>query len=144
MHLKDRMRAFPKSARLRQSQEFRSTLNRGMKTVCPHMVLFASPRKDDSGTRLGLVVSKKVGESVTRNRVKRQLREAYRHLRTDIDQEAALKNLDLVVVARGTAADASSDEMAGALRHCLKRLCRQLEAPAASPPESQGTHARPR
>lgn len=121
------MRAFPKSARLRQSQEFRSTLNQGVKTVCPHVVLFASPRTDENGTRLGLVVSKKVGNSVTRNRVKRYLREAYRHLRPDIDQEAVLKNLDLVVVARGSAAEADANEIAGALRHCLKRLCRQLE-----------------
>jgi len=47
------------------------------------------------GNRLGITVSKKVGNSVTRNRVKRLIRESYRQLEADL-----IKGKDIVVVAR--------------------------------------------
>lgn len=122
------MHAFPKSARVRQSSDFRRIMDGGTKTVCPSVVLFAKPRaQDGSGPRVGLVVSKKVAkEAVARNRVKRHLREAFRHVRPALAEEPAFKDVDLVVVARAQAAEQNGPEIAGALRHCLKRLGRQL------------------
>src|SRR5690349_12456342 len=105
------MHAFPKSVRLRQSADFRRTLDAGVKTVCPLVVLFLRPRTADEAVdaatlRLGVIASRKVGNAVVRNRVKRHLREAYRQLRPEIDGVATLANADLVVVARAGAADA--------------------------------------
>jgi ribonuclease P protein component len=93
------------------------------------MVLFAQPRGEGQ-VRLGLIVSRKVGESVVRNRVKRRLREAFRHLRPQLDSLATLKGMDVVVVARHTLAKANGPETALALENCLKRLSRQVAAKA--------------
>ena len=126
------MHAFPKSVRLRSNRDIRCTLDQGLKAVGPLMVVFLKPRLDaqpeGSGSRLGVVASRKVGNAVVRNRVKRQLREAYRHLRPELLTLDALKDGDVVVVARAAAADASSACRAEALQLGLRRLKRQLDA----------------
>ena len=129
------MHALPKSFRLRHSQDFRRTMDDGLKAVCPLVVLFARPRQAapgadapvDDGPRLGLVVSRKVGNAVVRNRVKRQLRESYRHVRPALAAEPALRGMDLVALARNDAAAADTARLDAALKHCLGRLVRQLE-----------------
>jgi ribonuclease P protein component len=118
---------FPKTVRLRTKHDFRRTMDGGRKTVCPRMVLIGRERADDelaAGLRLGLVVSRKVGNSVERNRVKRHLRESFRHLRAELEQAGTQPSLDLVVIARPGAADCDSREMSQALQACYRRFQR--------------------
>ncbi|MCX6104957.1 MAG: ribonuclease P protein component [Proteobacteria bacterium] len=128
------MNAFPKSVRLHHQIDFRRTFDDGRKVVSESVVLYLRQRSEpeaaplDCGGRVGLVVSRKVGNAVVRNRVKRYLREAYRLLRPELAQFASLWSTDLIVVARASAAQASSAEMADALQLGLRRLKRQLEA----------------
>jgi ribonuclease P protein component len=68
---------------------------------------------------LGLIVSKKVGNAVVRNKVKRQLREAFRLQRPDL---ALTTHGDLVVIARPDAARATLAELERSLAACLRRL----------------------
>ena len=49
--------------------------------------------------RLGVTVSRKVGNAVVRNRVKRRIREWFRH-----DGQALVAGRDVVVIARSAAA----------------------------------------
>ncbi len=56
--------------------------------------------------RLGLSVSKRVGNSVVRNRVRRRLKEIFRSLVADLPSD-----LDLVISARPAAAEASFEEL---------------------------------
>ncbi|QBF47526.1 ribonuclease P protein component [Janibacter limosus] len=73
--------------------------------------------RGDSSPRVGLVVSKAVGNAVTRTRVKRRLRAQAAPILGSLPA-----GTDLVVRANPTAADATSDELGAALRHCLRHL----------------------
>ena len=67
------------------------------------LVLYA--RKNGSRTnRVGVTVSKKLGGAVTRNRVRRRLREVYR-----LNEALFQPGWDIVVVARSRCIDASFD-----------------------------------
>ena len=80
-------------------------------------------------SRFGLVVGKRVGKAVMRNRVKRLLRESVR-LRFD----AIKPGWDIVLIARGPAAEASFWVVGGALDSLLKRadLMAAIPAPDSS------------
>lgn len=120
---------FPKSVRLSQPLEFRSALDKGVKAVCGDMIIFCQ-EPATSGTHtpaLGLIVSKKVGPSVTRNKVKRHLRESFRLLRPALTGVEAFKSKNIVIIARPALAARTQVEVAASLRYCLKRLERQQE-----------------
>lgn len=67
-------------------------------------------------TRVGLVVSAKVGNSVVRHRVSRRLREQIRPLITEVSS-----GTDIVVRAFPTAATATSAELRSSLQSALRR-----------------------
>ena len=61
----------PQRLRLRKRAEFVAVLRRGRKVIRPTLVLYALSSEQ---ARFGVVVGKRVGPAVTRNRVKRRLR----------------------------------------------------------------------
>lgn len=62
-----------------------------------HLILLVAPG-GKGASRLGITVSRRLGGAVTRNLIKRRLREAYR-----LHRERFREGFDLVVVARGSA-----------------------------------------
>jgi ribonuclease P protein component len=86
--------SFPPRLRLRTRREYREHRGRSRTFRTPHFIVaWATGTQPDS--RLGMAVSKKVGNSPKRSRVKRVLREWFRHHRHDL-----LAPLDLVLIAR--------------------------------------------
>ena len=67
---------------------------------------------DTDRNRLGISVSKKVGNSVIRHHVTRLIRESYR-----LQEDMFNSGLDIVVIARNTAKDISYNEVESALLH---------------------------
>ncbi len=115
------MSRFVKERRLCKRREFKTVMESGKKHVSSCLVSLASPNSNQA--RLGLVVSKRVGNAVVRNKVKRRLREIFRARCEN------LPNLDLVMIARHESAQASFDTIARDFDYCLRNVQRKVEAP---------------
>jgi ribonuclease P protein component len=68
---------FSKRRRVRRSAEFKQAFGVGDRFHGRFLTLVVAPNTSGT-TRLGLVVSRKVGDAVTRNRAKRLIREVFR------------------------------------------------------------------
>lgn len=71
--------------------------------------------------RVGIVVSSKVGNAVTRNRVRRRLREALRVIAREDSRWPADRGVDLLVITRPDAAGASYAQLKDSLQRALAR-----------------------
>jgi ribonuclease P protein component len=72
----------------------------------------------ETGQRLGVTVSRRVGNAVVRNRVKRGIREWFRRHRGELEE-----HLEVVVIARGATAELSAMEIANELNGLLVTEC---------------------
>jgi ribonuclease P protein component len=70
--------SFPKSVRILRSADFRRVYDDGFRIAGPYFAAFCLRRADQQGTAIGLTLPRALGNSVTRNRVKRRIREAVR------------------------------------------------------------------
>jgi ribonuclease P protein component len=105
-----KLAGLPKDNRLRRKQEFAQVFAQAKKRHGPHL-LFLTRENGSGHSRLGLTVSRKVGNAVARNRVKRLLREAFRRVKQDLHP-----SLDLVVIARKGATDLNYETVLKAMR----------------------------
>jgi len=90
---------FPKTARLRKRAEFVNLSRRGVKLQSANFLVVVWAKRQQEN-RLGITVSGKVGNAVTRNRIKRSIREYFRRHRADLPMESDI----LVIARRGAAA----------------------------------------
>ncbi len=84
---------FPKATRIRRRREFSSLGRHGDKRRTKSFVFVLGERS--SASRLGITVSRKVGGAVTRNLLKRRIREAFR-----IHPARASFGRDVIVIAK--------------------------------------------
>lgn len=115
-----RRQLFPRSARLRARRQFLSVQARGVRAHGRLLVAIAAAGAP-GGPRLGVTASKKVGNSVARNRAKRLIREAFRRLRFELPPW-----LDLVVVARGAIVGAAASAVVEDLKTAAQRALADL------------------
>jgi ribonuclease P protein component len=104
---------FPKSARLRKRPEFLKLSRAGHKHQSANFVVISRPN-DRAETRLGITVSGKVGNSVVRNRIKRQVREFFRRHRYEI-----VPACDILIIARTGAAELPAKGVVAELQRSL-------------------------
>jgi ribonuclease P protein component len=104
---------FRRSDRLLRSSEFSKVGRGGHRVANPAFVMIVSARSggpDEPPQRIGITVSRKVGDAVVRNRVKRRVREWFRASRRKLRS-----GIDLVVIGRSSAAGLSGREVSGTL-----------------------------
>src|SRR5689334_14889059 len=99
-----------RDARLRRNEDFQAVHRHGRSWANALLVLRALPNGRPR-TRFGFSISKRVGKAVVRNHIKRRLREAARGL-------GVRDGWDIVLIARGPAAEATYTE----LRHAIRVL----------------------
>lgn len=126
---------FPRTARVRVRAEYGRVFDQGRRVQ--HAFFALHYAADDQPARLGLAVSRKVDtRAVARNRIKRVLRDRFRHLRAQLAPGA------YVVVARPPAARAGNPELRAAFELLLQRAhalppatpTGTMPAPDAPPP----------
>lgn len=115
--------------RLKRRAEFLRVAAKGAKAPMPGMVLQCLPRDDQSPAQLGFTVTKKVGNSVVRNRTRRKLREAARLLLRDRALAGEpIQGMDLVLIGRDGTRRRSLPALMDDLDRAIKRASRAVAA----------------
>ena len=102
------MRRFPS---IKRNSDFQIVYKKG-KSYANRLLVMYVYRTEGEETRIGISVSKKVGNSVVRHRVTRLIRESFR-----LNREQTDSGLDIIVVARAAAADSDYKKIESAYRH---------------------------
>ena len=98
--------------RLKKNRAFQYVYRRGQSVACRNLVMLLAPGKE---LKVGFSVSKKTGNAVTRNRIKRRLRECFRPYLGDVKPGL------YVIVARSSAAEAAFEDLKKDVRYLLKK-----------------------
>ena len=86
---------FNETIGLKKDSDFRNVYKRGKSFANKHLVMYILENKLES-SRVGISVSKKVGNAINRNKIRRRIKESYR-LRID---ENVRSGYDIVFIAR--------------------------------------------
>ena len=98
--------------RLKKNRAFQYVYRKGHSVACRNLVMLLAPGRE---LKIGFSVSKKTGNAVTRNRIKRRLRECFRPCLGDV------KTGLYVIVARPSAAEAAFGELKRDVSYLLKK-----------------------
>ena len=102
------------SESLKKNSDFQKVYRQGKSYANRYLVMYVLENHTE-GNRLGISVSKKVGNSVIRHHLTRLIRESYR-----LHEDMFNSGLDMVVIARVSAKDRGMREIESALLHLGK------------------------
>jgi ribonuclease P protein component len=119
---------FSRSARLSRSSEFRLVKASGKSWTGKYLVLAILMRDTEEPTRIGIIATKRLGNAVSRNQVRRRIREIFR-----LNQHRIKKGFWVVTIARLSAAKAAFDEL-------QRDWLRLVERASILAPGSHGSH----
>ncbi|MBO1267956.1 ribonuclease P protein component [Arthrobacter cavernae] len=124
------------SNRLRTSTDFSTTVRSGVRNGRRNLVLYTAPIGAAEPSRIGFIVSKAVGNAVTRNLVKRRLREA-----GAMSLHEHGTGLAVVVRALPAAATASWEQLLSDYNAALAVTTKRLHGsvPRNTAPDNHGT-----
>ncbi|MBQ8327900.1 MAG: ribonuclease P protein component [Lachnospiraceae bacterium] len=102
------------SESLKDYRDFKNVYSNGKSFANRYLIMYVLENNQELN-RLGISVSKKVGNSVVRHRITRLVRESYR-----LHENIFNSGLDIVVVARNSASEVNYAEIESALLHLSK------------------------
>jgi ribonuclease P protein component len=120
---------FSRSSRLRRASEFRLVKASGKSWTGKHLVLAILTREINVAPRIGIIATKRVGNAVSRNRIRRRIREIFR-----LNQHRIQRGYWLVTIARFSSATATFDEL-------QRDWLRLVERASILAPGSHGSHS---
>lgn len=104
----------PKSQRIHTDADFKRLRSRGKKWLSPSFIALQLPSKTPQ-SRLGIIVSSKIGKATVRKRASRVLRAAFR------DNLPQVHNLDIVLIARPYVTRKTSKDVASEIAFMLRK-----------------------
>jgi ribonuclease P protein component len=99
------------SESLKKNKDFQTVYRKGNSNANKYLVMYLLENNLNKN-RLGISVSKKVGNSIVRHRLARLIRESYR-----LNEDKFSCGYDIVVIARATAKDKNYWDIESALMH---------------------------
>ena len=128
----EKREGLPPQRRVLRSGDFPRIERQGQRAAGSLLVVLARIRRDGRPGRVGFTVSKKVGNAVVRNRVRRRLRDIVRRRKQWLDAR------DVIVIVTPEAATASSPMLATQLASLLERLgpARERKTSDEPPPKT--------
>lgn len=100
---------------LKKPQDFRHCYRKGKSKADFFFVVYVLKNNQETN-RLGISISKKVGNSVVRHRVKRLVKESYR-----LQEHFVKRGHDIVFIARGPAKDVDFSQVNHSLENLFKK-----------------------
>lgn len=110
-----------KAYRVKKEAEFQKVFHHGKSTANRQFVVYVLTKENQPHFRVGISVGKKVGNAVTRNYVKRRIRQSLTEVKADLKIDK-----DFIIIARKPTADMSMSEIKKSLVHVLK-LAKMLD-----------------
>ncbi|WP_144461601.1 ribonuclease P protein component [Siminovitchia fortis] len=104
-----------KEFRIKENAEFQIVFKKGKSVANRQFIIYMLEKEGQAHFRIGLSVSKKIGNAVTRNRVKRYIRQVFHEL-----EEQVSHNKDFVIIARKPAAEMDYHSVKKSLEHVLR------------------------
>lgn len=115
--------AFARSSRLLETTLFQAVFNQTDCKAVDNCFVVLAKRRPEGAARLGMAISKRrVRHAVDRNRIKRLVRESFRH------NKLLLAGLDIVVMERQGTAERDNAELAKALNQLWLRLAKRCKS----------------
>lgn len=105
-----------KAFRVKTNEEFQKIFKNGKSFANRQLVLYYFKKPEQAHYRIGLSVSKKIGNAVKRNQIKRYLRQAFHELESQLPV-----GYDLVIIARQPMKTMDFHETKKSLIHLLSR-----------------------
>lgn len=103
-----------KTYRIKKNADFQKIYKKGHSVANRQFVVYTYNNKEVDHFRLGISVSKKIGNAVLRNKIKRAIRENFKVHKSHILAK------DIIVIARQPAKDMTTLQIQSSLEHVLK------------------------
>ncbi|MBO1004171.1 ribonuclease P protein component [Pseudogracilibacillus auburnensis] len=107
-----------KAYRIKNNSEFQEILKSGKSFANRELVIYYKEKPLQPHFRLGISVGKKIGNAVTRNRIKRYVRESFLQL-----EETILPEVDIIIIARKPTVHMDCKQIKSSLSHLLRKQC---------------------
>lgn len=105
-----------KKNRIKKNEEFQQILNEGKSFANWQLVIYYIKNDKQDHFRAGISVGKRIGNAVTRNRIKRYLRQCFLDYEHRID-----RSVNMIVIARKPTKDMNFHEIKKSFTHLLKK-----------------------
>jgi ribonuclease P protein component len=104
-----------KDFRVKKNKEFQEAFKKGKSVANRQFVVYILKKPEQENFRIGLSVSKKIGNAVMRNQIKRYIRQSFHEF-----QERVQNGNDYIIIARKPTAEMDMHEVKKSLEHVLK------------------------